>query len=360
MVLHFKQILIILLSIFTINLSEASSSVDEVTSIENSYFEGRSIDEIYHAGRQLYATYNDRESLRYLLYSAQNGNGNAAYYYAIALKNTKHLKHDAEEIKKYMLIAAKQEVKEAVRYFALRMNELPSREAKEWREKYFQNITELNESQPAQAELEFYLYYYDSNKKLSNMHLNKAIELKNPIALMLRADRIKNGKRFFLFRQKKFMSLYRAAAKSNFIPAIRRYISILNRYNLKEESFDWSLKAAALGDLTSIAVVARMYGGFSKAYTSKNIDLVSAKLYYDIYLENAGRDQFNKLYEELAEEQSKIKANMSKEDLKKAALGKSDLLLSIQGNFTGDTSWTDNLYFYSYLLNDQSEFHVTQ
>lgn len=341
---------------FVLNISyvNALSLTEEAASYKDSYFNNISAKEAYNIGNRLHAVYKDRESTKYLYYSAKRGDANAAYLYAVVLKNIGNSRRNKSTVTKYMIIAADKGVFEAVRYLALREDVLPWSTRTKWMEKYHEQILELQKNDPQKAELELYLYHLRLNKPLAHLHLNNAIKLNNPIALILKAEKIQAGKGFFFFRSSRHeasMHEYKLAAQTNYIPAMRKYIIELYRSNLNQEAFEWHLKAADLGDLSSIAVVARVYAGYGKAYKSVAVDLLKAKIYYDMYLETVGRDTFEKLYIELAEEQSLITTRMNKEELQAARASTDEMLLKLNGKFVGDTYWTENAYFYSDLLN---------
>ena len=341
---------------FVLNISyvNALSLTEEAASYKDSYFNNISAKEAYNIGNRLHAVYKDRESIKYLYYSAKRGDAQGAYLYAVVLDNIGNSRRDKDTIKKYMVTAADKGVFKAIRYLALREDFLPWSTRSIWMEVYYDRIIEIQQNNPQKAELELYLYHLRLNKPLAMTHLDKAIKLNNPTALILNADNIKSGQGFFFFnssRHEASMHQYELAAQTNYIPAIRKYIIELYRTNLKEKAFEWHLKAASLGDLSSIAVVARVYAGYGKAYKSVGIDLLKAKLYYDTYLETVGRDFYEKLYIELADEQSLIISRMNNKELQAARAGTDEMLLKLSDKFVGDTYWTENSYFYNYLLN---------
>ncbi|MCW8336081.1 sel1 repeat family protein [Vibrio sp. SCSIO 43135] len=250
-------------------------------------------------GNLLRAQYKITEAFRYLKYAADLGDAKAAYLYAIELQHTPSTLRRNDDFEVYMLRSAKAGYIDAALYLYTQADWLESTEKSNWRSRYYEMVIELGASDPNQAFYRLYNYFKTSEPELANYYLKQSASNLYPLAVMATAANIANGQGTFLMpgsRETESRLMYKTAAESNFLPAIRHYILLLEQKNKREEAFEWRLKAIELGDLNSLAVAGRAYAGMSEYYSFVASDSIKAKSYLDLYLSYAGSDKLANVY----------------------------------------------------------------
>lgn len=326
--------------------------VSELSFSKTFFDENISADQAYEYGRVLRAQYRNKEAREYLKFAFENGSADGAYLYALELKRYNQTVRTDYQIADYIRQAARLGNIKAIRYLSLQDMGLARSELSSWRKQYSDLLAGLIEKNEAAASFEYFLFYRQLDKDLADEYLDSAVELNHPIALMVKGDLIKQGGGFYLFdfsRNRAIMKYYRKAAETNYFPAIKKYIYELEKTGKKDLAFEWLLKAANRGDLSSVAVAARTFAGLSETYKSIDLDLIKAKAYYDIYFEVAGNDRFSVLYEMMLAEYDGLVKDMDDEQLAIATEKFGELKGAMKAVYSADIYWFDDGYFYSFL-----------
>jgi TPR repeat protein len=307
-----------------------------------------SIDQVYENGRLLRAQFKNREAREYLKYSIEKGSAKGLYLYAIELKGYNQTIRTDNNVYDYISRAAELGDRQAVRYLAL--EELRENVTSDWKVKYFELLNHLVYEDKGQAFFEFYLFYQYSDVELAKDYLKKSVELMHPVALMVQGDLILQGDGSYWFkftREKAAIEIYKQAAETYYLPAIKKYINILDEIGDKNQTFEWLVKAANLGDLSSVALVARVLSGQRGEYKGEPLSLPQAKAYYDIYVDVAGQDKFTALYASMLVEQHDLVNRMSEEQLKVAEQNLKKIKGNVKYFYSSDIFWFDDGYLYS-------------
>jgi TPR repeat protein len=307
-----------------------------------------SIDQVYENGRLLRAQFKNREAREYLKYSMKKGSAKGFYLYAIELKGYNQTVRTDSNVYDYISRAAELGDKQAVRYLAL--GELSEDVSFFWKDKYFELLNQLVNEDKGQAFFEFYLFYQHSDLELAKDYLKKSVALMHPVALMVQGDLIMQGGGPYWFsftRKKASIEIYKQAAKTYYLPAIKKFINILDEIGDEDQAFEWLLKAAGLGDLSSIALVARTLSGKRGVHKYAPLSLSQAKAYYDIYINIAGQDKFSALYTSMLAEQYELVNKMSDEQLKEADQNLIKIKENVKYFYSSDIFWFDDGYLYS-------------
>ena len=300
----------------------ASHAYAEDTSSDKSYdISSLNANEAYQEGKLLRAQLKNTKARPYLKYSADKGDAKAAYLYAMELSNYNTTIRTPPKAQEYLLKAAQGGNRQAMRHLYLDGNWLRLRERNYWKKHYYNSLITLGQTEPGQAMFELANFYRKSDQELSSYYLNKSLDFDIPKALMEKAKSIESGEGTYIFpgsREKTIDKMYKAAADTGYMPAVRNYIQRLEDLGNYQEAFKWRQKAVKEGDLTSLAAVAIILSGFSTDYQFVDQDLATAKAYYDIYLETAGTDRLGVLYDNIEQHYSDIMKTISPEDLSKS------------------------------------------
>lgn len=282
---------------------------------------GMTADQAFDKGRLTRAQYKNIESRQYLKYAADNNNAAAAFLYAMELAEYKATIRTPIEAKKYLLKAAMLGNRQAMYQLYSNSKWLIDKDVSYWRDQYYSSLILLGRTQPSQAMYELARFHQESDKELSSYYFDIAIGFEHPLALMERADSIVNADSgFFLLggREKEANDLYLMAAETEYIPAIKRYVEILEAKGRYEEAYQWRIRALERGDLSSLATISKILLGNRSIYDFVVQDKVKAKAYIDLYLSFSGRERMNSIYSSLLIDEEVISQSISVEERKQA------------------------------------------
>lgn len=302
----------------TLTANSAMSAVDEANQYKVSHL---SAEQAYMTGSLLRAQYKSMDSMAYLKHAADQNHAPASYLYSMELASRRGLMNDPLAAREYLLKAAKLGHRKAMHELYLNANWLRDIEIDYWKKQYHSQVILLGREAPSQAMYELSRFYQESDSHLSEFYLNKAADLNHPLALMAKARKVTEGGGSVLVslsREALVNQLYLEAAKTNYIPAIRKYIDILESKKRYKEAFKWRVIALENGDITSLASVAKILLGESKLYQFVPQDRVKAKAYIDLYLASAGQEKMQTLYTSLAQKKEKIELEMIAEEKQNA------------------------------------------
>jgi hypothetical protein len=167
--------------------------------------------------------------------------------------------------------------------------------------KYYNSLIELGAASPGLAYLHLSDYFHASDAELSQYYLNKAMEFEIPSAYMTSATRLENGEGDFFFDSGRIAQSHRNylhAAEAGYMPAIKKYIGVLEAKGQFEQALAWREKSLAHGDITSLVTLGNIYSGSSPRYSFVTPDLIKAKACFELYLENAGQDRLENVYQQ--------------------------------------------------------------
>lgn len=273
----------------------------------------------YIEGRNLRAQFKNNRARTYLKYAADKGDTQAAYLYAMELSNYKTTIRTPAKARDYLLLAAHNGNIRAMKSLYQGGEWLRLRERQYWEREYFNAVVTLGQSHPTRALFELSEYYKKSKPELSDYYLDQAVERHYPRALMVKAQQISQGKGSYWApgsREKAEYQLYTDAAKQGYIPAIRKYIQLLENEGKFKQALQWRKQAIKEGDLTSLAAVAMILSGYSSNYQFVEKDLATAKAYFDVYLDTAGDDRLDELYKNIEQHYSDVMKIISPDELK--------------------------------------------
>lgn len=265
--------------------------------------------EAFEKGRLLRAQFKNIEGRKYLKFAAEQGDENAAYLLAMDLISFKSTIRTPPESKHYLNIAAKNGSRKAMQYLYLHANWLEIEERGLWKTRYYEILINLGKSEPAQVFYELAMYHKGNDDDLSQYYLERAIDLEHPKALMELAHQIEDGSGLFIVpgsRQTQARILYLQAAQTGYLPAILKYIKYLESVEKFENAYEWRVKAMEIGDLTSLPILASILTSQSENYRFVENDVQTAKAYFNVYLESAGRDRLPALYSNIEVKLTKL------------------------------------------------------
>lgn len=254
----------------------------------------------FENGRLLRAQFKNLVARDYLKYAADLGNASAAYLYAMEVANYRTTVRTPPESQRYLLQAAQGGNRQAMRELYENANWLRNNERALWKQRYHDALIELGASMPSQAAYELALYYQISDRPRSDFYLNVAVGFAHPAALLLKAEQINQGEGNFPIpgsRVTLARETYLKAAEMGHIPAIRRYIQFLENKGKYRESYRWRQQALESGDIRSLVVMGNILSGKSERYRFVGLNLIQAKAYFSIYVENAGNDRLSNVYQ---------------------------------------------------------------
>lgn len=310
-------------------------------------------DDAYKYGLLLRAQYRNKEARKYLKYAVDSGSVSAGYLYAIELRSYNKTVRTDFEVFDYVVAAAKSGNDKAMRYLALREVDFIDEDQSFWRGEYLSFLDALVEQDEAAAHFGYFLFYMLEDPDLAEASLEKAAALEHPVAMMVEGDRVKaGGGGFYLFassRSKAALSFYEAAAKTGYLPSMKKYVTELRKVGNQKKAFEWLVKTADSGELSSIALVAKVFSGSNTSYGDVDLDSIKAKAYYDMYFEVAGRDRFSFLYDSMLVEYDDLLKKMSDEQVIQADEMFETLKDESEEVYAADFYWFDDGYFYSFL-----------
>lgn len=275
----------------------------------------------YQEGKLLRAQLKNMKARPFLKYAADKGDAQAAYLYAMELSNYNTTIRTPPEAQEYLLKAAREGNRQAMQHLYLKGDWLRIRERKYWQNHYHDSLVTLGQTEPAQALYGLAQYYQSTDQELSEYYLDKSVAFDVPRALMQKAAELESGEGTYLLpggRDKAVSKLYEQAANTGYMPAIRNYIQRLEDQHNYQEAFKWRERAIEEGDLTSLAAVAIILSGYSSNYAFVQEDLAKAKAYYDVYLETAGSDRLDVLYQNVERHYADIMKIISPKDIEKS------------------------------------------
>ncbi len=260
-------------------------------------------EEAYQKGKLLRAQFKNRESLPYLKHSLEQGNSDAAYLYSIVLLNSNRSPRTIEESRQYMIRAAQQGNRHAMRRLYQTGHWLTENERKHWQTQYYNSLIVLGKTKPGIAFYEMAQYFESAEPELSKYYLDKSMMLEYPPAYMEYATNLSNEVGQFTLpgeRDTQIRKLYLNASELGYIPAIRKYIQILEEKRQFQLAFEWRKQALSYGDIMSLASIGLIYSGLINSnYKFVKSNKILAKAYLGLYLEHAGNHKFSSLYNEV-------------------------------------------------------------
>lgn len=257
------------------------------------------IDEAFKVGKELRAQFKHLESRDYLKCAADKGHADAAYLLAMDLFHYKKTIRTSSSAQKYLVLSAENGSRHAMRYLYQNDSWLTKQERIFWQQEYLGTLITLAQTNVSQALYELSEYYQPLDSDLADYYLQHAVEFNHPKALMRRAEQYHEGKGGIGLpgsQETKVRETYLRAANMGYIPAIKTYIQLLEEKGRYKDAFKWRMQAIKEGDITSLASVGIILGGYSQVYQSVQPDLVRAKAYLGVYLSVAGTDEFSDLY----------------------------------------------------------------
>lgn len=263
--------------------------------------EKMSLAEAYEYGKLLRAQFKNSEARVYLKYAADNSYPAGAYVYAMETMGYHDTARATGYARDYLIQAAEGGSRSALKYLFRNGDWLSSAKRKKYEIEYYNSLIDLGAKSPGLAYLHLSDYFHASDRKLSEYYLNKAIEFEIPSAYMTSAQRLESGEGDYTFdsdRIAQSRSRYLQAAVQGYIPAIKRYIAILESRGKFQEALEWREVGVIQGDITALVSLGNIYSGNSPRYSFVTPDLTRAKAYFELYLENAGQDRLSSVYQQ--------------------------------------------------------------
>lgn len=275
----------------------------------------------YDAGRIMRAQFKEESARAYLKYAADKGDADAAYLYAIDITHYSAGGNTPHEARTYFVQAAKQGQLEAMKYLYMNGSWLREGSRLNWQKHYHDGLVELAAKNPGKASYELAKYYYSTDEDRYEYYLNKSIAYDYPYAILANVVGINeieshNGNPVI---DSSDMKPVIKIAESGFMPAIRSCINFYEEDEDFREALHWRLKALEQGDLTSLAVAAKIYAGKIPGYSFVKKDYPKAYAYVEVYLDNAGKSKFSNVYKMMENLYADLVSNMTTAQLKDAA-----------------------------------------
>jgi TPR repeat protein len=255
--------------------------------------------EAFEEGRLLRAQFKNSEARAYLKYSADKGNADAAYLYAIDISKYNANSRTPAEAREYVESAARLGSLDAMMYLAEKGDWLRPHLRQNWQKQYHDGLILLAKRYPARAMYGLAKYYEQTDAQQSQYYLNKSVAYEYPQALMEQAKRYMGGSESITLetvKDPKVLELYLKAANQDFLPAVKACIEVYEAKNSYQEAMFWRTKALELGDITSLAVMAKIYAEKAPSYLFIEKNLPKAHAYAEMYLDNAGNDRLASLH----------------------------------------------------------------
>ncbi|WCP68021.1 sel1 repeat family protein [Vibrio tubiashii] len=281
--------------IMMVALSSAAHSSD------NYDVEKMSAEEAYKHGKLLRAQFKNTEARAYLKYSADNNYPDGAYAYAMETMGNHDKVRATGYAREYLVKAAESGNRSALKYLYRNGDWLTHAKRNKYKSDYYNSLIELGAVSPGLAYLHLSDYFHKSDRKLSEYYLDKAMEFELPSAYMTSAERLENGEGDYFFESERVAlsrERYKHAAVEGYIPAIKRFVAILESRGKFQEALEWREVGVVQGDITSLVTLGNIYSGNSPRYHFVKTDLPKAKAYFELYLENAGQDRLSSVYQQ--------------------------------------------------------------
>lgn len=266
---------------------------------ENYDVEKMSAADAYQHGKLLRAQFRNLEAREYLKYSADNDYPDGAYAYAMETMGYHDTARATGYARDYLIKAAEGGSRPALKYLYRYGDWLSAAKRNKYKSDYYNSLIDLGAKSPGLAYLHLSEYFHSSDATLSDYYLDKAMEFDIPSAYMASAQRLENGEGDYFFDSERIAqstNRYLHAAASGYIPAVKRYTAILESKGKFEEALEWRETGLILGDITSLVTLGNIYSGNSPRYSFVEPDLIKAKAYFELYLENAGQDRLASVY----------------------------------------------------------------
>ncbi|WNJ98007.1 sel1 repeat family protein [Vibrio ruber] len=275
----------------------------------------------YEKGRLLRAQFKNEEARHYLQYAADKGNADAAYLYAIELSEYNPTIRTPRLVREYVEQAANSGNLHAMNYLYQHGTWLRTAIRQSWQKRYHDGLVRLAATQPAKAVYYLSLYYEKTDPDQSEYYLQRAIDYSYPLAWMDNSRRSINDINQ-LYTETRFSTgiytNYRHAAEHNFIPAMKACVELYEGRGDFKKAFEWRQRALDAGDLTSLAVVAKIYAGEASSYRFVDEDLIKARAYSELYLDYAGSDRLTSLHKSMEQFFVDITNEMTPPDIERA------------------------------------------
>lgn len=255
----------------------------------------------YQHGKLLRAQFKSVEAREYLKYAADHDDPDGAYAYAMEQMGYHDRVRATGYARDYLIKAAEGGSRPALKYLYRDGDWLSRAKRDKYKVKYYNSLIELGAVSPGLAYLYLSDYFHTSDSELSDYYLNKAMEFEIPSAYMTSAKRLENGEGDFFFDSSRIDQShrhYQHAAEAGYIPAIKKYISILESQGKFEQALKWREIGLEHGDITSLVTLGNIYSGNSPRYSFVTPDLLKAKVYFELYLESAGQDRLPNVYQQ--------------------------------------------------------------
>lgn len=277
--------------------------------------------EAFEAGQLLQAQFKNEEARAYLKYAADKGNADSAFLYAIDISKYNANSRSMAEARDYFEVAANLGSLEAMSYLADNGDWLRPHLRQSWKKQYHDGLIVLAERSPAEAMFGLAGYYAISDADFSQYYLNKSVSYDYPLALMEQAKRYLGGIETITpttVQDPRVLELYLKAAEQNYLPAVKACIEVYEAQGNYSEAMHWRLKALELGDITSLAVLAKIYATKAPSYDFIEKDMAKAHAYAELYLDNAGKDRLANLHKMMEQFFVDITSRMTPQDLEQS------------------------------------------
>lgn len=307
---------------------------------ENYDVEKMSAVDAYQYGKLLRAQFKNIEAREYLKYSADNDFPDGAYAYAMETMGYHDTARATGKARDYLIKAAQGGSRQALRYLYRYGDWLSATKRNKYKSEYYNSLIDLGAESPGLAYLLLSDYFHSSDTELSDYYLEKAMDFDIPDAYMASAERLENGEGDYFFDSERIAqsrNRYLHAAASGYIPAIKRYVAILESRGQFQDALEWRETALIQGDITSLVTLGNIYSGNSPRYSFVEPDLIKAKAYFELYLESAGQDRLASVYRQ------------AETSYKQTIDQISDVQLSYSDEFKNELSAIKYFYNYDYL-----------
>ncbi|SHG08351.1 TPR repeat [Vibrio gazogenes DSM 21264] len=275
----------------------------------------------YEKGRLLRAQFKNEEARHYLQYAADKGDADAAYLYAIELSEYNPTIRTPRLVREYVEQAANQGNLHAMNYLYQHGTWLRTTIRQSWHKRYHDGLVRLAATQPAKAVYYLSLYYEKTDPDQSEYYLQRAMDYSYPLAWMDNSRRSLDDINQ-LYTETRFSTgiytNYRNAAEHHFIPAMKACVELYEGRGDFKKAFEWRKRALDAGDLTSLAVVAKIYAGEASSYRFVDEDLIKARAYSELYLDYAGSDRLTSLHKSMEQFFVDITNEMTPPDIERA------------------------------------------
>ncbi|MCE0495106.1 hypothetical protein [Vibrio salinus] len=273
----------------------------------------------YEAGKLMRAQFKDSLARPYLKYSADKGNADAAYLYAMDVLSDSAGSNVSDLAKKYLIKSANGGQLNASYFLYKNGTWFRNATRLKYRNLYHDGSIELAAKKPGKASYDLYLYYKDLNDSKASYYLKKAQEYDYPSAILNASIKSYNDQNNPVINSLAIKNVEKIA-KEGFIPAIRACVDYYENKNDFKTSLEWKEIALQHGDLMSLASLAKIYAGLVSSYKFVKPDLIKANAYLSMYIDNAGKNHFSYLYGMVEDLYSDVSEKMTKEQKSKAKL----------------------------------------